>query len=359
MDNLRIGLIGAGFIGLMHANAIESIIADDLVDAELVAVCDLDAARAEAIAGSFGARTHCSDPLALIDSGDINTVFICTPTKSHPMIVEAAAKQGLNILCEKPLARSLAEAEQMHAAVTSAGVKNQVGLVLRYSPVFHTIKRLISDETMGRPMSVVFRDDQYFPVQGIYGSSWRGDVDVAGGGALIEHSIHDVDIMRWLFGEPATVWSSMKFFSDREGIEDMVAVQIEFQSGCTAQLTSIWHNILGRESNRHLEIFLESGYVATDEDFIGPVRYQTKMGDIKTISAEEVLGEYLAEAGISDPKFNSIHSMQGLQDYQFLKALEGGAEPSPDIGVALRAHEIVEAIYESARSSSLVKLTPS
>ncbi len=356
MDNLRIGLIGAGFIGLMHANAIESILDSGLIDGELVSVCDLDAERAEAIAGSFGASTHCSDPLALIDSGDINTVFICTPTKSHPSLVEAAAGQGLNILCEKPLARSLTEAQRMHSAVTSAGVRNQVGLVLRYSPVFHTIKRLISDKVMGRAMSVVFRDDQYFPVQGIYGSSWRGDFDVAGGGTLIEHSIHDVDIMRWLLGEPASVWSSMKFFSGREGVEDMVAAQIEFQNGCVGQLTSIWHNMLGRESNRYIEIFMENGYVASDEDFIGPVRYQTEKGEVSIISAEEVLAEYLSGAGISDPKFNSICSMQGLQDYQFLKALEDGIEPGPDIGVALRAHEIVEAIYESARSNSLVEL---
>lgn len=356
VGTIRIGLIGAGFIGVNHANAIEAIIADGFVDAEFAAICDVDPARAEAIAGAFGARRHCDDPIGLIHSGDIDTVFICTPTNAHPELVEAAAAEGLNILCEKPLARSLSEARAMHAVVTDAGVKNQVGLVLRYAPVYHTIGRLISDPEFGRPMSVIFRDDQYFPIQGIYGSTWRGDVEAAGGGTLIEHSIHDVDIMRLLFGEIASVRGSVKNFAGHEGIEDLVAAQLDFENGCIGQLTSVWHNVLGRESNRYMEIFFENGYVSSAHDFIGSVKYQSGKGEIKTIKAEEVLSEYLESVGMLDPKFNSLHSMQGLQDYHFLKALETGAEPQPDFSVAVKAHEIVEAIYEAGRSNTVVRL---
>jgi len=356
MTTFRLGLIGAGFIGVNHANAIEAMVSEGLVSAEFTAVCDLDPERAKAIAGAFGARTHRDDPVGLIESGDVDTVFICTPTKAHSQLVKAAAKEGLNILCEKPLARSLAEARDMHSAVTDAGVNNQVGLVLRYAPVFHTIKRLISNPELGRPMSVIFRDDQYFPIQGIYGSDWRADVETAGGGTLIEHSIHDVDIVRWLFGEVVSVRGAVKNFAGHEGIEDMVAAQLEFESGCTAQLTSIWHNMLGRESNRYLEIFLENGYISSAEDFIGAVNYQTGSEELQTITAQEVLDEYLASAGMQDPKFNSLHSMQGLQNYRFLKALENGEDPRPDFGVALKAHEIVEAIYQAGRDNSVVRL---
>jgi predicted dehydrogenase len=356
VGTIRIGLIGAGFIGVNHANAIEAIIADGFADAEFTAICDQDAARAEAIAGAFGASAHCDDPVGLIRSGDIDTVFICTPTNSHPLLVEAAASEGLNILCEKPLARSLSEAREMHTVVSNAGVKNQVGLVLRYSPVFHTIKRLISNPELGRPMSVTLRDDQYFPIQGIYSSSWRGDVEVAGGGALIEHSIHDVDIMRWLFGEIASVRGRVRNFAGHEGIEDLVTAQLEFESGCIGQLTSIWHNVLGRESNRHIEIFFENGYVSSEDDFIGSVNYQGGKGGLETISSEEVLGEYLESVGMRDPKFNSLHSMQALQNYHFLKALAEGGAPRPTFDAALKAHEIVEAIYQAARTNSEVTL---
>ena len=356
MGTPRIGLLGAGFIGVAHANAIETIIAEKILPAEFTAVCDLDAGRAETIAGSFGAQKHWNDPTALIDSGEIDTVFICTPTKSHARLVEAAARRGLNILCEKPLARSLSEAREMYEAVASAGVKDQVGLVLRYSPVYHTIRELISDPELGRPMAVVFRDDQYFPIRGIYQSIWRGDVEVAGGGTLIEHSIHDVDIMRWLFGEMESVRATVKYFAGHRGVEDLASIQIEFESGCSGHLISVWHNMLGRESNRYMEIFFENGYVSSAHDFIGPVNYQTGKEDLSVISAKDVLRKYLASAGLEGPKHNSLHSMYGLQDYHFLQALDAGTDPYPDFGVAVKAHEIVEAVYAAARSNSAVRL---
>jgi predicted dehydrogenase len=270
--------------------------------------------------------------------------------------VEAAAEQGLNIFCEKPLARTLEEARGMHSVIKNAGVKNQVGLVLRFSPVYNTIKELISNPDLGRPMSVIFRDDQYFPITGIYGSTWRSDVDVAGGGALIEHSIHDVDVMRWLFGEIKSVRSKVRNLAGHAGIEDLVAAEFEFESGCIGQLLSAWHNIMGRESNRYMEIFFENGYISSAHDFIGPVHYQTGKEDLQTINADEVLKRYSVSVGLYDPKYNSIHSGQGVENYHFLHALETGALPAPDFDVAVKAHEIVEAVYIAARENCEVKL---
>lgn len=356
MENLRIGLIGAGFIGVAHANALETIISEELVSAEFVAVCDVDEQRAKTIAESFGAKRYTTEPFALIGSGEIDTVFICTPTKFHPQLVEAAAKQGLNIFCEKPLARSLQEAREMHSVIVAFDVKNQVGLVLRFSPVYNVIKELISDPKLGRPMSAIFRDDQYFPITGIYGSTWRSDAEIAGGGALIEHSIHDADILRWLFGEVTSVRARTKNFAGYEGIEDLVVAELEFQSGCMGQLTSIWHNIRGRESNRYLEIFFENGYISSADDFIGPVHYQTGKGELQTIPGVEVLKQYLSRIGLDDPNYNPICSMQGLENFYFLRSLETGSPPNPDFGVAIRAHEIVEAIYVAARENSEITL---
>ncbi|MBI4830645.1 MAG: Gfo/Idh/MocA family oxidoreductase [Candidatus Lindowbacteria bacterium] len=347
MPRLRVGLVGAGFIGVAHANAIETIISEQLVAADFVSICDTDAERACGIAESFGAKEHCGDAIELINSGKIDTVFICTPTKSHPELVAAAAKRGLNIFCEKPLARTLSEAREMRLTVERAGVRNQVGLVLRFSPVYNVIRQLLSDPSLGRPMAVIFRDDQYFPIQGIYGSTWRGDVDVSGGGALIEHSIHDVDILRWLFGEIAGVQSKIKNFAGHRDVEDMVAAQFDFERGCVGQLASVWHNVLRRESNRYMEIFCENGYISSADDFIGPVTYQKADEDACVIPAEQVLQRYLAAAGLQDAKYGSLHSMQGLQDYHFLHALEKGIAPAPDFSVAVKAHEIVETIYSS------------
>jgi predicted dehydrogenase len=160
----------------------------------------------------------------------------------------------------------------------------------------------------------------------------------------------------WLFGEIASVTATIKNFAGHKGVEDCASVQIAFDGGCTGQLTSIWHNVLSRESNRYMEIFFENGFISTSHDFIGPVNYQTGKGDLETITAEEVLDAYLSSAGMRGPRYNSLHSMQGLQNYHFLKALDAGDNPQPDFGVAVKAHEVVEAIYKSGRTNEEVTL---
>ena len=85
--------------------------------------------------------------------------------------------------------------------VADAGVVNQVGLVLRRSPAYLWAKHLIDEPAAGTVMGVVFRDDQFIPIQGHYGSTWRGDRTLAGSGTLLEHSIHDVDMLRFLVGD--------------------------------------------------------------------------------------------------------------------------------------------------------------
>ncbi len=356
MERIRIGLIGAGFIGIAHATAIETILSEKLAAGDFFAVCDQDASRAKMVSESFGAQTFCTDPVQLIKSGDINTIFICTPTKFHPELVEAAAKQRLNIFCEKPLACSYDLVKQMRETVRQADVKNQVGLVLRYSPVYNVIRQLMSDERLGRPMSITFRDDQYFPIRGIYRSTWRRDVDIAGGGALIEHSIHDTDVLQWLLGDIASVSGFVNNFAGHKGIEDLASAHIRFSNGCVGHLLSAWHNILQRESNRYVEIFFENGCISSSDDFIGSVSFQIADGEMETIPSHEVLGRYLELVGLSDPKYNSLHFGQGLQNYHFLKALQNGEAPQPDFNVAARAHEVVEAIYRAARNGEEINL---
>src|SRR5262249_33247851 len=135
---------------------------------------------------------------ALLDAVDV--AWICTWTAAHLEAVEAAAGRGLPIFCEKPLAPNLPECEAVSAAL--ARVPHQVGLVLRYAPVFAAAAGIVESGRYGRPLTTNLRDDQYFPIQGSYGSTWRRDRDAAGGGTLIEHSIHDVDVLRWVLGDP-------------------------------------------------------------------------------------------------------------------------------------------------------------
>ena len=159
---------------------------------------DIDAERAATFAQASGSTVMASAD-EVIASSDM--VYICTWTSEHQSLVEKCIAAKKPFFCEKPLSTGLREASEMHVAATASGLTHQCGLILRRSPAYLWARELISDPAAGAPMAVVFRDDQFIPVQGHYKSTWRGDVTKAGAGTLLEHSIHDVDMLRFLIGD--------------------------------------------------------------------------------------------------------------------------------------------------------------
>ncbi len=345
----KIGIIGAGFIGRFHARSIHGLIRLGLADADYVAVCDQDLERAESFARIAHVPLVTDDPDELIGSPDVNTVYVCTPTAEHKQLVLNAVNAGKHVFCEKPLARNLADAEEMYRAVQTSGVRHQVGLILRHSPIFTVLKQLTSDPKLGRLMTLVFRDDQFFPVQGHYASAWRKDVSVTGGGTLIEHSIHDLDLLTWLVGDVESLRAETGNFAGHPGVEDLATVSLRFAGGGTGQLTSVWHNVLDRPSGRLLELFFENGYFRVDDDFFGPIRYQTSDAQKAVeIPEDEVRRRYLEIVGLDADIFDEALSKYSLADYFFLQALNENRDPFPGFDTAVRAHELVDAVYRSA-----------
>ncbi len=353
----RVGIIGAGFIGRLHAAALSRLERGGLVRARYVGVCDVDGDRARQFADSAGLALSTTDPDELIASDEIDTIYVCTPTRFHSELVLKAAAAGKSVFCEKPLARNLADARAMHEAVAAAGVRHQVGLVLRYAPIFNVMKQLMNDPDLGRPMAVLFRDDQFFPIRGLSGSTWRKDHEMSGGGTLIEHSIHDLDLLRWLVGEVAGLRAVTRNFAGHPEVEDLASVSLRFENGCTGQLLSLWHNVPGRASTRLIEIFFENGYFATDNDFFGPLRYETSAsGGPVVLTAEEVQRRYREMAGVSEEVYQAAVAGYAMEDYFFLRALEEGRAPFPGFEVAVRAHVLVDAVYRSAAEGREVEI---
>lgn len=358
MPTPALGLIGCGFIGRFHSRNLRAVIRSERVPADYLATCDLELARAEQFAGIVGAASAGADFKSVLEDPRINTVYVCTETAEHPAIVLEAASRGLNIFCEKPLAKTLAEVEAMVEAVEAAGVVNQVGLVLRYSPIYTVLKELMSAGDLGPLLTAHLRDDQFFPVRGHYGSSWRGNFERAGGGTLIEHSIHDVDLFRWLFGDITAVRCHTRVTSGHEGVEDVAVVTVQHAGGHQTSLSSVWHALEARPSTRHLEVFFEGGYFATDHDFIGPIRYQGRSGHEQEMTVDEVLDRYRAIAGLDDTELDLARRGM-LEDYAFLQCVLDGRPAFPDFRTALRAHQVVAACYESSREGREVAVMAS
>lgn len=349
---LNVGLIGCGLNGRFHSTAIRAVARREVLDVRYAAVCDLQAERARSFAEITGAEPY-DDPTAILDAPDIGAVYICVPTAYHKDLVLRAAAAGKHIFCEKPLATNLADVIEMTEAVEEAGVTHAVGLVLRHSPIITVLNELLQDPTLGRMMAIVFRDDQFFPIQGHYASEWRKDPALAGAGTLLEHSIHDVDVLNWIAGPVGSVRGTTRNFAGYEGVEDLALAQIDFESGAEATLTSIWHSVLGRPSTRRLEVFMEQGVFAIDHDFIGPIEMQVHARPAETISADEVRSRYLKGIGLEDDVFEGL-LRYSLEDYFFLKSAADGEPAFPSFRTALDAHRVVDAIYRSADASGAV-----
>lgn len=354
----RIGVIGAGVIGTFHGKAIHTCIKLGLVDADFVAVCDADRDRAESYARVAGSELVMTDPDELIASADVNTVYVCTPTVSHKDLTLKALRAGKAVFCEKPLAFNAADAVEMRDAAKAAGVTHQVGLVLRYSPVITVMRDLVTDAGSGRVMSAVMIDDQFFPIQGHYRSTWRGDVNQVGAGTLLEHAIHDIDVLIWCLGKVRRVHGVVRSFFGKEGVEDLSTATLEFESGAVASHVSIWHDILHRGSSRRMFVTCERAQISwEDDDWTGAIRIDSNAAGGRTeIPSEDVLERYYRREGIEDERLRSLARRFSLEDYTFLKAVSEDRPSFPDFDTAVYAHRVVDAIYRSAREGRPIDL---
>jgi myo-inositol 2-dehydrogenase / D-chiro-inositol 1-dehydrogenase len=193
----------------------------------------------------------------------------------------------------------------------------------------------------------VLRDDQYFPIQGMYGSTWRGDVDKAGGGTLIEHSIHDLDVINWVLGAAESVSAHTSSIFGYPGIDDAAALRLTYPGGATASLVSVWHQVTTRPSTRRLELFCEEAFLWTEDDYLGPLHVETSAGSdtidgeppawIDRLTVPEVLAKPLAQ--YAEPSKAFLDALIADPD---------GARGVPGVEVALAAHEVVDGAYRSA-----------
>jgi UDP-N-acetyl-2-amino-2-deoxyglucuronate dehydrogenase len=341
-----VGIVGAGLMGWAHAIGLKALADAGIVDATVSAVADSEPARAEALA----AATAATVVPAMEDVAErCEALWVCTPTAFHAAAVGVAVGAGRAVFCEKPLATDLAAAASLVAEVGRAGAPAQVGLVLRFAPACLVMRDVVASGRLGPVMTVVLRDDQYFPVQGLYGSTWRRDAALAGGGCLIEHSIHDVDILRFWLGEVDEVVAATRHVSGHPGVEDVATAHMRFASGATAELVSVWHEVLSRGSNRRVEVFGRDAVAWLDDEFAGPVHVQTSEGTEVLACPPSPWTSALALGSGGGVGITAYVE----EDRAFLDALAAGTPPAPGFDDALVAHRIVDAMYRSARSGGI------
>ena len=347
---VRVGFIGTGFIARTHNWFLKHSSADH----RIVAVHDVDVERAQAFADRVGAEVV--DQAELLER--VDAVFVTTWTSEHEHLVAAAAERGVAVFCEKPLAFDATAVQRMVDAVETAGVVNQVGLILRFMPQLIHAKALLADERAGRRLAVSFRDDQFIPIQSHYGSRWRIDPERCGRGTLLEHSIHDVDVMQWMCGPVDSVSGSVREVHGYDRIDDVAIARLDFADGGIASLTSIWHDIIDRPSLRNIEIFSENLYLHLDGEATSPLTWQFTGEPVQTLEGD-ALARACIDAGLARER--DLAPVAGGAMFNplttFLDAIADGVDSPLPLREALPAHRIVDAIYASADEGGAVVST--
>lgn len=245
---LRIGLIGTGFMGRAHSNAYRKApnFFDLGMEPVLQAVCARSDGAAAAFADQWGFASAETDWRKVIERDDIDAVDICTPNDSHKEIALAAAAAGKIIMCEKPLARTVAEGQEMVDAVEKAGVANTVWYNYRRVPAVTLAKQLIDDGRLGRiyHYRAQFLQDWTIATDLPQGGAglWRLDAAAAGSGVTGDLLAHCIDTAMWLNGKIGKVSAMTETFVKERmhnltgkvepvGIDDACAFLCRFDNG--------------------------------------------------------------------------------------------------------------------------------
>lgn len=233
MKTYNVGILGAGFIGNVHADAFLQV-----PGTKIAAVCDLDESRGKSFVQKYKTPVYYKNFQDMLKA-DIDIVTIGVPNYLHYQYVLEAAKAGKHIICEKPLALSLEQADEMIEACQKAGVILGYAEELCFIPKFMRMKQICDEGGIGK----VYMVKQCEKHGGPY-SPWFWQEDKAGGGIMMDMGCHSIEFCRWFLGKPQvkSVYAHMATYLHKEITkqEDHVIVILEFEGGAIAVCESSW-----------------------------------------------------------------------------------------------------------------------
>ncbi|MDH3582996.1 MAG: Gfo/Idh/MocA family oxidoreductase [Phycisphaerae bacterium] len=369
---LNIGLVGYGFMGRTHSNGYKR--ANDFFELEyrpvLKAVCGRTEDRVKAFADNWGYQSCETDWKKLIERDDIDAIDICTANDTHAEIAIAAAKAGKMVLCEKPLARTVEEAEPMVAAVESAGVKNTVFYNYRRLPAVTLAKQLVDDGKLGRIFHYRANFLQDWTIsedlpQGGEGL-WRLDVAAAGSGVTGDLLAHCIDTAMWLNGGISRVSARTEtFIKERQhtltgkvepvGIDDACLFMCDFDNGSLGLFESTRY-ARGHKALYTFEINGEHASIKWDLHDLNRLEYFDHRDEgivrgWRSIHVSDGDQPYMGNWWVPGLCIGYEHSFVH-QVADFLKDLENGTATQPDFRSALQTQKVCEAVLDSGRSGA-------
>lgn len=379
---LGIAMIGHAFMGAAHSQAwrVAPRFFDLPVRPVMAVVCGRDRARTEAAAARLGWAEVETDWKAVLDRDDVQVVDICTPGDTHAEIAVAALAAGKHVLCEKPLANTVAEAEAMTAAAARAvaeGVRAMVGFTYRRVPALSLARDLVAQGRLGRVHHVRAQYLQDWIVDPAAPLSWRLQKEKAGSGALGDIGAHIVDATQFILGDTISEVSGMleTFVSerplasdhsglsgtavaDRTGpvtVDDAALFLARFAGGAlgTFEATRFAN---GRKNAIRIEINGSAGSLAFDFEDMNVLHYYDGAEDAAVAGFRRIV--------VTEPQHPYVDAWwpagHGLgyehafthQAVDFVRAVAAGTDPAPSFADGLQVQRVLAAVEASAASRS-------
>ena len=380
-ETLRIAMIGHGFMGAAHSQGwrLAPRFFDLPLEPEMTVVVGRNAATVEASARKWGWAESATDWREVIARDDIDVVDVVTPGNTHAEIAIAALEAGKHVLCEKPLANSVAEAEAMAAAATAAagrGIRSMVGFTYRRVPATTFARDLVAAGRIGeiRQVRAEYLQDWLMDPEGPM--TWRLDKDLAGSGALGDIGAHAIDLTEYITGQRVTSVSGIleTLVSERpllgEGIglsgtasaergtvtvDDVALFTGRLESGALASFEATRFRT-GRKNALRIEVSGSKGAIAFDLERLNELEFydatlpETGLG-FQRILVTEHDHPYLAPWWPTGHMLGYEHGFSH-QVYDFVTAIGEGSQPRPSFDDGLHVQRVLDAVERSSAAGS-------
>jgi predicted dehydrogenase len=385
---LGIGMVGYAFMGATHSQAWRTVgrVFELPMRPVLAAIGGRDAAAVRAAAARHGWAAAETDWRALVDRDDVHLVDVCTPGDSHAQIAIAALEAGKHVLCEKPLANSVAEAEAMAAAAERAAERGQVAMVgfnYRRVPAVAYARRLIADGRLGtiRHVRVTYLQD--WLVDPDFPLTWRLEREYAGSGALGDLGAHAVDLAQYLAGEPLVGVSALTETFVRERpllagasaglsgsggaergpvtVDDAALFTGRLASGALASFEAT-RMASGRKNALRLEINGEHGSLAFDLERLNELAFHDHTEPASSAGFRRILvtepGHPYLEAWWPPGHALGYEHTFTHQARDLVLGIAAGTTPAPSFADGLQVQRVLAAVEESAEKNAVFTPVP-
>jgi predicted dehydrogenase len=337
MSELNGALIGCGFFAINQMHAW-----NDVDGARIVAICDRDPERLKIVGDQFGIERRYSDANALFSDGGFDFVDIATTVQSHRILVEMAAHHKVPAICQKPFAKTLADAKAMVAACRAAGVPLMVHENFRWQTPIQAVRKVLDEGSIGTPFWGRFSFRSGYDV-------FSGQPYLAEGERFIieDLGIHTLDIARYILGDVRSVTARTKRVNPRIKGEDVATILLDHESGATSIVDVSYATKFSKEPfpETLIEIDGSEGTIRLTQG------YQLEVTNANGSATDDVSPTLMSWA--SRPWHNIQESVYAIQQH-WVNKLKQGAGHSTSGADNLKTFALVEGAYESAASGQTV-----